>query len=270
MKAGIVVWTMVLASPALAQSPPASVPGDARAELEERLQQVRLMERALEDAVTRGVRIVEQQLPPVPGVLYFAGPVRVRGFELQDYGVFFDVEYPVVRRSILWSMNTLQLNRGMPTIFQDLRRRLQTVPEGPGQLAFEQILSEMEAELQRNSLLRPVGLGPARVSSPEDTDTRDPGRPVTPVTPVRMDPLETYLSALRGELTDALIAYGPALVVADDHWVSVAARDGRGQIDPRVSSAPRTLRLRIRGRDLAALRAGRVSVDDLRGRVEAP
>ena len=255
---------MLLVSPALAQSPPASAQGSALAELGERLQQVRLMERALEDAVTRGVRIVEQQLPPVPGVLYFAGPVRVRGFELQDYGVFFDVEHPVVRRSILWSMNTLQLNGGMPTIFQDLRRRLQTMPEGPGQLAFEQILSEMEAELQRTVPLRPAGLGAARVTSSEDADTRRPDRPVT------IDPLETYLTALRGELRDALIAYGPALGVADDHWVSIAARDGRGQIDPRVSGPPRTLTLRIRGRDLAALSAGRLSVDDLRGRVEAP
>ena len=265
MKVGIVVWAILLASPTLAQSPPASTTRNARAEPGERLQQVHLMERALEDAVTRGVRIVEQQLPPVPGVLYFAGPVRVRGFELQDYGVFFDVEYPVVRRSILWSMNTLQLNGGMPTIFQDLRRRLQTMPEGPGQLAFEQVLSEMEAELQRTAPLRPVGLGAARVSSPEDAERRLD----RPGTPEAMDPLETYLTALRGELTDALISYGPALDVADDHWVSVAARDGRGQIDPRVSS-PRTLKLRVSGRDLAALSGGRLSVEDLRRRVEAP
>ena len=263
MKVGIVVGALILASPALAQSPPVSAPGSVSAEQGERLPQVLLMERALEDAVTRGVRIVEQQLPPMPGVLYFAGPVRVRGFELQDYGVFFDVEHPVVRRSIIWSMNTLQLNGGMPTIFQDLRRRLQTMPEGPGQLAFEQILSEMEAELQRTAPLRPGGRGAARVSSPEDADTHRPGR-------VTIDPLQAYLTALRGELTDALISYGPALGVGEDRWVSVAARDGRGQLDPRVSSPSQTLKLRIRGRDLAALRAGRVSVEDLRRRVEAP
>ena len=264
MKVGIVVWAMLLAAQALAQSPPASAQGSAPAELGERVQRLRFMERALEDAVTRGVRIVEQQLPSVPGVLYFAGPVRVRGFELQDYGVFFDVEHPVVRRSILWSMSTLQLNGGMPTIFQDLRRRLQTMPEGPGQVAFEQILSEMEAELQRTAPLQPVGLGAARVSSPDDDDTRRPNRLVT------IDPLDAYLTALRGELTDALISFGPGLGVAAEHWVSVAARDGRGQVDPRVSSPSRTLKLRIRGRDLAALGAGRLSVDDLRRRVEAP
>ena len=262
MKVAIVVWAMVLVSPALAQSPLAPAAGSA-SELGERLQQMRLMERALEDAVTRGVRIVEQQLPPVPRVLYFAGTVRVRGFELQDYGVFFDVEHPVVRRSIVWSMNTLQLDGGMPDLFQDLRRRLHTMPEGPGQLV-EQILSEMEAELQRVTPSGPAGLGTARVSSSEDNDTRHPDRPVT------IDPLETYLTALRGELTDALISHGPTLGVADDHWVSVAARDGRGQIDPRVSSPPRTLRIRIRGRDLAALGAGRLSVEALRRRVETP
>lgn len=268
MKVGIVVWALMLASPALAQSPPVSVADSGFAEQGERLQQVRLMERALEDAVTRGVRIVEQQLPPVPGVLYFAGLVRVRGFELEDYGVFFDVEHPVVRRSIIWSMHTLHLNGGMPTIFQDLQRRLQTMPEGMGQLAFEQILSEMEADLQRTAPrtapLTLGGPGAARVSSGEDADTRRSDRPVT------VDPLEAYLTALRGELTDALISYGPALSVAEGHWVSVGARDGRGQIDQRLSSPSQTLKLRIRGRDLAALRAGRLSVDDLRRRVEAP
>ena len=264
MKVGIVLWALMLASPALAQSPSVSDAESGPAEQGERLQQVRLMERALEDAVTRGVRIVEQQLPPVPGVLYFAGPVRVRGFELEDYGVFFDVEHPVVRRSIIWSMHTLQLNGGMPAIFQDLRRRLQTMPEGPGQLAFEQILSEMEADLQRTAPLTLGGPGAARVSSPEDADTRRPDRPVT------IDPLEEYLTALRGELTGALISYGPALGVAESHWVSVGARDGRGQIDQRVGSPSQTLKLRIRGRDLAAFRAGRLSVDDLRRLVEAP
>jgi hypothetical protein len=120
VKVGIVAWAMLLASPVLGQSPPASAAGSEPTKLAERMERVRLMERALEDAVTHGVRIVERQLPAVPGMLYFAGPVRVRGFELNDYGVFLDVEHPVVRRSILWSMNTLQLNGGIPTIFQDL------------------------------------------------------------------------------------------------------------------------------------------------------
>ena len=264
MKVAIVVGAVMLVTPVLAQSPPESAPGGAaRGEPEKRQQQVRLMERALEDAVTRGVRVVEQQLPSVPGVVFFAGPVRVRGFELEEYGVFFDVEYPVVRRSILWSMNTLQLNGGLPTVLQDLRRRLQTMPEGPGQLAFEQILSEMEAELQRTTPLTPAGLGAARVSSTEDAETR-------PDRPAAADPLEMYLTALRGELTDTMISYGPTLAVAADHWVSVSARDGRGQVDPRVRNTQRTLKLRLRGRDLEALSAGRLSVEEVRRRVEAP
>ena len=275
MRLGIVVLATLLAAPALAQSPPGSVSGSAtQVEQARRQQQVRLMERALEEAVARGVRTVEQQLPSVPGVVFFAGPVRVRGFELEDYGVFFDVEYPVVRRSILWSMSTLQLNGGLPTVLQlngglptvlqDLRRRLQMMPEGPGQLAFEQILSEMESELQRTTPLTstPAGRGAARVSS-TDAETR-------PERPVAVDPLETYMTALRGELTDVVISNGPALAVEEDHWVSVAARDGRGQVDPRVSTPRRTLRLRVRGRDLAALSAGRLSVDQVRLRVEAP
>ena len=264
MKRVIVVGVLMLATPGLAQSPPSSTRESVEQAEPEPESRVRLMEQALEDAVTRGVRVVERQLPSVPGMVLFAGPVRVRGFELEDYGVFFDVEYPVVRRSILWSMNTLQLYGGMPTVLQDIRRRLQAMPEGPGQLAFEQILSEMEAELERSLPRSPAGLGPARVSLPEDGGTSRPDRLPT------SDPLEMYLTALTGELTDAMLSHGPALRVAEDRWISVAARDGRGQLDPRVSGPRRTLRLRVRGRDLEALRAGRLSVDEVRRLVEGP
>lgn len=272
MKEVIVVGAIMLATPVPAQSPPASARERvAQAEPAPQLQ-VRLMERALEDAVTRGVRVVERQLPSVSGLVFFAGPVRVRGFELEDYGVFFDVEYPVVRRSILWSMNTLQLNGGMPTVLQDIRRRLQTMPEGPGQLAFEQILSKMEAELQRSAPRSPADLGAARVSSAEDAGTSRPDRLAAAdlTMDLTMDPLEVYLTTLTGELTDAMLSHGPALRVAEDGWVSVAARDGRGQLDPRVSGPRQTLKLRVRGRDLEALRAGRLSVDEVRRLVEGP
>jgi len=85
VRLGIVVLATLLAAPALAQLPPGSVSGSAaQVELARRQQQVRLMERALEEAVARGVRTVEQQLPSVPGgrVLCRSGSstrVRARG-----------------------------------------------------------------------------------------------------------------------------------------------------------------------------------------------
>ena len=240
----------ILAAPSWAQPPSMPLPGGTKSvELVEREQKIQLMEQALEAAVTRGMQRVEGQLPGVPGLVFFAGSVRARGFELQDYGVFFDVEYPVVRRSILWSMGTLQRTGGIARILEDLRRRLHAMPDGPGQAALARALAEMEASLQ------------AFPASAGDGGGQADARPANPV--------QEYLDALTGELVSAMILDGGKLGVAADQWLAVAARDGRGRIDPRMTADRRALSLRIRGRDLEALREGTLSADEARERVES-
>ena len=83
-----------------------------------------------------------------------------------------------------------------------------------------------------------------------------------------VDPDEVYLSALTRVLTDVLIVYGGSMQLESDEWLTIAARDGRGFRGRRVSSQ-RTLQIRIRGRDLAALREGQLSPDEARARIEA-
>lgn len=208
-------------SPVVAQGQPVET-GRTGAEAAER--QVRRMEQALEQAVSRGVTTVERQLPALtPGLLLFAGSIQARGFVLDDYGVFFYVEYPAVRRSLLWSMGVLRP-------FDSARRA--TGPTAPAAEA-------------------PAG-------APGDAPARQ----------AAVDPEELYRTALRESLTDALMTYGGALpgALGEFDWLTVAARDGRG---PRVRPGDRrTLRIRIRGGDLAALGAGRLSSEEVRRRVE--
>ena len=83
-----------------------------------------------------------------------------------------------------------------------------------------------------------------------------------------MDPEELYRTALREALTDALMMHGGALpgTLGDFEWLTVAARDARAA---RVRAGERpTLQIRVRGGDLAALRDGRLSLEEARGRVE--
>ena len=81
------------------------------------------------------------------------------------------------------------------------------------------------------------------------------------------DPQAAYIGALQDALTSVVVMYGEGLAVADDEWLTVVARDGRARVAPaRVAS--RTMTLRIRGRDLQALREGRLSGQDARARVE--
>ncbi len=254
MKGSVLVGALLLTTPAWAQPPAAQPTGvidsDLSLERELRMQQ---MEQLLEEAVTRGVRIVEQQLPTVaPQLLFFAGPVQARGFVIDGHGMFFDVEYPVVRRSLLWSMSALDgMDVGMSAALRDLRARMLLLPEGPGQAGL-QAIAEMEAQLY-GSRPSPASASPSGVQLASD-----------------VDPRESYVSALTGELRNAVVAFGSSLGVGGEEWLVVAARDGRGRADPRVVGPRRTLQLRIKGHDLDALRQGRLTVEEARQRVEIP
>ena len=211
-------------SPAAAQGQPVET-GRTGAEAAER--QVRRMEQALEQAVSRGVNTVERQLPVLtPGLLLFAGSIQARGFVLDDYGVFFYVEYPAVRRSLLWSLG---------------------------------VLRPFDGSLGRRATGRTLPAAEAPADAPVD----GPARAAAVV-----DPEALYRTALRESLTDALMTYGGALprALGEFDWLTVAARDGRG-LRGRPGDR-RTLRLRIRGGDLAALGAGRLSSEEVRRRVE--
>ena len=41
-------------------------------------------------------------------MVMLAGMERARGFRLDNYGVLFDVEFPSMRRSMVWSLQQLE------------------------------------------------------------------------------------------------------------------------------------------------------------------
>ena len=222
--------------------------------------QIRLMEQALEQAVRRGVDAVEQRLPaPIPGLIVFAGTIQARGFSVDGYGLFFDVEYPVVRRSILWSIGAIEpFDGGMAQSLANLRRRVLAMPAGPARSALEQALRELER------LTRSPAAGPETAAGLNPPAGESAARPA-PTAAAELE--EFYHAAVQGSLADALVAYGsamPAGALAGGEWLTVAARDGRG----RRTGERRTLQLRIRGLDLGALRDGRLSLEDARARIE--
>ena len=169
-----------------------------------------------------------------------------------------------MRRSILWSMGMLrQFDVTMSDTLEGLRRRMQGMQQGPARAAFGQALRELEAAIQPTSPVTPIALGaPGTSTDRSDVETAPPSGAVS------IDPLELYLSGLTGSLTDALLAYGEAMPVDGDEWLTVAPRDGRGSYGRGRAPVPRTLKLRIRGRDLAAIRNGELSPEEARARVE--
>ena len=248
----VVVLTAACAAPAAAQG--AGPPGVERAAADDSLvAHIQGLERVLSRAVTLSARGVEQQLPPwAPGLMIFAGPVQVRGFRLDGYGVFFDVECPVLRQSILWSMETMDADLRM------MRRSLERLRELG---AFTQVLRELDPDANT-----PVAFSPGAAPG----DGRRAGVAAGDAPPAVSDAPQAipdlhavYQDALRELLIDALLGYGGALgaLLERDEWLTVVARDTRG--------APgRDTTVRVRAGDVAALHAGSLSLAEARARVD--
>jgi len=83
------------------------------------------------------------------------------------------------------------------------------------------------------------------------------------------DPSELYTEEVKTALVDAMIQYSGALSVGPNEWLTVAARDNE-PTNPLTQSDPEvmTILLRIKGSDLTAHRAGRLTLEETRARVE--
>ena len=247
----VVVLTVAGAAPAAAQDAgPASV---ERTAVDDTLTaHIQGLERVLSRAVALSARGVEQQMPPwSPGLMLFAGPVQVRGFRLHGYGVFFDVECPVLRQSILWSMEIMDADLRM------MRRSLERLRELG---AFTQVLRELDPDANTSVSFSP-GAAPGDRRSRVATGDAPPAVPDAP--PASPDLHAVYQDALRELLIDALLGYGGALgaLLGQDEWLTVVARDTRGV-------PGRDTTVRVRAGDVAALHAGNLSLAEARARVD--
>jgi len=109
-----------------AQSPARPVEATA-AQIQAR-QQISAFEAALENAVRYGAQMLNQRLQAsnTDNMVILAGLTRARGFRLDDYGVVFDVEFPSMRRSMVWSIQ--ELERGRAVRAADAKRAADAAP----------------------------------------------------------------------------------------------------------------------------------------------
>jgi hypothetical protein len=273
---------MLMATPLAAAAPRQARAGAAAATPTPTPYQIFVMEAVLQRAVDHGADILNQQIHRVmPNMIVLAGMSRARGFRLPDYGVFFDVEVPALRKSIAWSFQ--MLDRPDPSLtgaLDELRQHVQTVGDSAMRQSLEEALKEIEAEMG------PLGVAPvpepaanAATSSSHAMTTaaqatsQTTREQVPAPNPEREkllhDPEGAYRTAVRQALIDAMLDYGGPLALPPDQWLVVAARDddeaARLPGDPPESHA---LTLRIRGRDLEAFHAGRLTREQAVARVE--
>ena len=90
-------------------------------------------------------------------MVMLAGMPRARGFRLDDYGVMFDVEFPSMRRSMVWSLQELER-----TNTANANAALRTAQPGSGVQPREIYQSEITDALLNVILDYPgaLGIGP--------------------------------------------------------------------------------------------------------------
>jgi hypothetical protein len=281
MRAAVAVLAVVVATPPAASAQEsvgvgsAIVPG---ADQSRARYQIAAMESVLERYVQLGARRLSQQVQSIsPDMLYIGGAARARGFRLDGYGVFFDVDVPALRRSVAWSFRQLgRTDGGIEAAMTSLKRNL-------SQVSNPAIRRELEADIQRLSrLVGPMPLPPGALPPPGAQQVAatapgamaaEPGVQLPSLSPQQAaiidDPGMAYTNEVKAALVDAMLDYGTPIPIADNEWLTVAARDDNSRLggggDPYDSS---TVLLRIRGSDLAAFRAGTLSRADAVARVE--
>ena len=123
-------------------------------------QQVSAFEAALENAVRYGTQLLEQRLQAssAANMVMLAGMTRARGFRLDDYGVMFDVEFPSMRRSMVWTLQELERNAAVSAAGRPVRAA-ETPSIQPREIYQGEITEALtNAVLDYNA---PVGVGPA-------------------------------------------------------------------------------------------------------------
>ena len=279
----VVACGLGLAAPAIAQVRHVQLP-KPDPQVEARYQ-LAIMADVLERAVQQGARLLSRQLP-MSQMMLLGGDARARGFRLDGFGIFFDVDVPAMRQSVVWSWRMLDLTGGGAAgAIEELRAHLKTVTDPAQRRNLDQAIRQLELQLGPSASVAdsiraenaPRREGQATiVTAPRPQGAVPPGQPgsATIVTEApraagEEDPGQAYTVVVRDALVDAMLRYSQSLALGADEWLVVAARDrgepGIGADDPFEVT---TIQLRIKGADLQAFHAGRLPLDEARKRVE--
>ncbi|MFN7976986.1 MAG: hypothetical protein U0P30_02550 [Vicinamibacterales bacterium] len=244
--------------------------------------QIYLMEGVLSRAVTSGAARLNAQFRAVmPDLVVVAGESNARGFNLEGYGVFFDVEVPVLRQSMMWSLRTMldQDTQGASDALASLRGLVNSTT-GQERVMAENALRRLELQLRPFGVpTQAPGAAPtqgvqAASMSGFGAPTAAPGPPAAPRPPINavllQDPNKAYTDAVVKALIEAIVDNAlPMVSVLDpEAYLTVAARDNerRDVLDPYEEVS--TFTLRIKAADLAAYRGGKIDREEAKKRVQ--
>ena len=246
----------------------------------ERTSEVKVLEGILVQAMNQGASdLVRQMQLTDPGTVIqgsvIVSPARARGIELDGYGVIFDVDVPLMNMSVVWTRRLM--------VMQDLRNKISEARRLRARATTADDQEQLDARIQMltNSLsmIAPPLAGPGTALATPVANASQQPQPgsvvaatvgdVAPVTPLETRSTdEMYSDAIKTSLMNAMVNHSSALLLGDDEWLTVAARDNSGPSIPGALVDRSGIILRIKGSDLAAFRAGKLNKDEVVKRIE--
>ncbi len=225
---------------------------------------VSVLEGVFETAVTYGAQnlITRARLVVPTEMLLLTGAAQARGFRLDGYGMFFDVQVPALRQTLAWSLRAMANSHDVARrALQQLREYVASVKDPREQASLAQALRRLERQVEPPQPLAGV-VGPTVVAS---------AQPAVP-SPAEMvwldDPSAAYTAEVKEALIDAMLNHSGPIGIGPDEQLTVAARDNERPDRLAPGEDLNTIILTIKGSDLAAFRAGRITKDEARKRVE--
>jgi hypothetical protein len=243
----VLVAVAVVSAPPIWAQQPAQRP---RPDREQRFQ-ISMMEGSLERVIVEGARAFGRRMQSVvPEELMWAGGARVRGFRLDNYGVFFDVEVPALLRSVTASIQVLERSsdRRFEVMLAQLQKQIAALRDPQAKQAMSEVVRQLSEE---------AGPGGAHV------------RVLQKPTP-EPNPNEAYTNEVKNRLVQAMLDYSNPLQIGPDERLTLAASDAEppSRFMPSDPGEKMTIVLSIKGSDLAAFRQGKLSREDATKRVE--
>ena len=279
-----VVAFVAIASVARVSAQPAQADGSKQDEQVQARYNIFVMEGVLERAVKHGADQLRRQVRRVmPDMLLLSGEAQARGFRLDGYGVFFDVSVPLMRQSVAWSLRTMihdntvaaaaalqqlkaAIERMTPdagekaTLMQAIKRLEMQVSPSVGQIAGGPAVQAAQRSPQRGSVTS------MEAAPPETPPERATGEDMA----LLEDPNGAYEREVIGALKDAMLNHSGSIRIGADEWLTVAAHDNeqRNRLMSGEAYDLMTIVLRVKGSDLAAFRADRMTLEEARKRVQ--
>ena len=231
--------------------------------------QIGLMEGILQRAAEHGAKNTRDRARTViPGDLLLSDEVRVRGFRLEGYGVFFDVDMPDLEGTLPYLFRTLDQNDlGLDSALRSLR----ALADASGNVNDRQALQRIEMQLGQlasSSAGAPVAVSSTLPPTGSAASAQVEKTAPAAVDPILNDPQGVYRAEVQEALIDAILDHSNGLRLDPNDWFTVAARGKESVV--RLSQADTespTIQISVRGADLIALLARQITREEAMKRV---